>query len=72
MNKPNDHLYWRRLLTLFGLGFSLFWFFMVFWTDVFVTFDVAKVIAYLGVPATISGLGFYKYLKACEKDDDKN
>jgi hypothetical protein len=45
---------------------------MVFWTDVFVTFETAKVIAYLGVPATISGLGFYKYLEACEKDDEKN
>ena len=68
---PDDHLYNRRLIAYLGLGFSIIWFSMVFWTDVFVSFELGKIVAYLGVPATIAGLGFWKYLRAAEKDDDK-
>ena len=70
--KPDDHLYNRRLLSYAGLIFSALWFLQVFWVDaLFGNFDAAKVIAYLGVPTTIAGLGFWQYLKACEKDDEK-
>ena len=68
-NHPKDKLFNRRLMAYAGLIFSVFWFLMVFWTDVFVSFDVAKVIAYLGVPAAIAGLGYWSYLKAAQKDD---
>lgn len=70
-SKPDDKLFNRRIFAYYGLLFSIGWFLMVFWTDVFVTFDVAKVVAYLGVPATIAGLGFWEYLKAAKRSDDK-
>lgn len=66
---PDDPLFNRRLIAYAGLIFSVVWFAMVFWTDVFITFELGKVVAYLGVPATIAGLGFWKYLKAAEKGD---
>lgn len=44
---------------------------MVFWTDIFTELETAKVVAYLGVPATIAGLGFWEYLKAAKRSDEK-
>jgi len=70
-HKPDDKLFNRRLMAYGGLLFSVVWFLMVFWTDVFHGFEVAKVIAYLGVPASIATLGFWQYLKAAKKDDEK-
>ena len=69
-----DRLFNRRLMAYGGLLFSVFWFLMVFITDAWKseTFEVAKIVAYLGVPATIAGLGFWQYLKAAKKDDDND
>ncbi len=69
--KINDPLFNRRVFAYYGLAFSVLWFLMVFWTDVFVDFEVGKVMAYLGVPAAIAGLGFWEYLKAAKKGDDR-
>lgn len=73
-NKPDDRLFNRRLMAYGGLLFSVFWFLMVFLTDAWKseTFETAKIVAYLGVPASIAGLGFWQYLKAAKKDDDKD
>ena len=71
-NNSNDKLFNRRIFAYYGLIFSLVWFMMVFWVDVFVGFETGKVIAYLGVPATIAGLGFWEYLKAAQKSDEKS
>ena len=70
-NQPKDKLFNRRIFAYYGLLFSIGWFLMVFWTDVFITFEVAKVVAYLGVPATIAGLGFWEYLRAAKRSDEK-
>lgn len=70
--KKDDKLFNRRIFAYYGLLFSIGWFLMVFWTDVFVSFEVAKVVAYLGVPAAIAGLGFWEYLKAAKKSDEKD
>ena len=71
-NNSNDKLFNRRIFAYYGLIFSLVWFMMVFWTDVFVGFETGKVIAYRGVPATIAGLGFWEYLRAAKKSDEKS
>lgn len=69
---PDDHLYNRRLIAYAGLIFSAFWVLQVFWIDVlFADMDTGKVIAYLGVPPALAGLGFWKYLEACKRDDEK-
>lgn len=72
-NKPSDKLFNRRLLAYVGLVFSVFWFLMVFLTDAWKsdTFEVAKIVAYLGVPASIAGLGFWQYLSAAKRSDEK-
>ena len=70
--KPDDKMFNRRIFAYYGLIFSVFWFMMVFWTDVFSGFETAKVVAYLGVPATIAGLGFWEYLKAAKRSDEKD
>lgn len=72
-NHPDDKLFNRRLMAYGGLIFSVVWFVMVFATDAWKseTFEVAKIVAYLSVPASIAGLGFWQYLQAAKKDDDK-
>lgn len=70
----DDPLFNRRLLAYYGLIFSVYWNHLVLAAYVYlaksgVGSDPA-LIALLGVPTTIAGLGFWKYLKAAEKDDD--
>jgi len=69
--KKNDPLFNRRVFAYYGLIFSVLWFLMVFWTDVFIDLEVGKVAAYLGVPAAIAGLGFWEYLRAAKESDMK-
>lgn len=71
---PADQLYNRRLISYFSLGYSAVWFQQVLvivvmgiWMDRPV--DTSLVVALLGVPATLAGLGFYKYLQACKSND---
>lgn len=67
---PDDKLFNRRIMAYGGLIFSAFWVMQVFWVDVLLhAMETAKVIAYLGVPPTLAGLGFWQYLKAAAKDD---
>jgi hypothetical protein len=74
---PDDQLYNRRLISYFSLFFSAVWFQQVFVLVVlgmFVSQPVTApvITALLGVPASLAGLGFYKYLEACKKEDNKN
>lgn len=73
MERKDDNLFNRRCMAYGLLIFSVFWFIMVFVTDAWKseTFEVAKIIAYLGVPTTIAGLGFWQYLKAAKHEDEK-
>src|SRR5688572_10481722 len=66
-----DPLFNRRRLTYFGLAFSVYWVHLILIVYVWgpQPADPIIVTAFLGVPATLAGLGFYKYLTAAEKDD---
>lgn len=71
-HKPEDKLFNRRLMAYAGLVFSLVWFqqviILVFVGYFFeVQLSAAVVIALLGVPTTLAGLGFWQYLKAAGK-----
>ena len=71
---PEDQLYNRRLMSYLGLAFSVFWFqevlILVALGYIFkIHLDAAVVVALLGVPATLAGLGFWRYLEACKLDD---
>lgn len=72
--KPEDQLYNRRLLSYYSLAFSAIWVHevlivivvgMVFGHPM----DGAVAAALVGVPAALSGLGFWKYLEACKESD---
>lgn len=70
----DDSLFNRRLLAYYGLVFTVYWNHLVLFSYIYlaksgVGSDPA-LIALLGVPSTIAGLGFWKYLKAAEKEDD--
>ena len=67
----DDPMYNRRKLAYFGLGFSVYWVHLILVVYVFgPTPDAICITAFLGVPASLAGLGFYKYLKAAEIDDE--
>lgn len=66
-----DLLFNRRRLAFYGLGFSIYWVHLILLVYVIKSeADAASIIAFLGVPSTIAGLGFYKYLRAAEVDDE--
>lgn len=66
----DDPLFNRRRLAYFGLAFSIYWVHLILLVYVFgPTPDAVCITAFLGVPATLAGLGFYKYLRAAENDD---
>jgi len=72
--KDTDQLYNRRLLSYIGLAFSVFWFqevLIIVALGYFFDTQLAApvVVALLGVPATLAGLGFWRYLEACKHDD---
>lgn len=74
---PDDQLYNRRLISYYSLAYSAIWFQQVLVIIVFGMLleqqvDAAIVVALLGVPATLAGLGFYKYLQACKESDKAN
>ena len=72
--QPNDPLYNRRIMSYLGLGFSIIWFQEVLILIVLgyffkIELSAATVTALLTVPATLAGLGFFRYLEACKRDD---
>lgn len=76
-DKPDDKFYNRRLLTYLGIIFSVVWSIAILLIDIWFRyndgegFPTAKIIAYLGVPSTLAGLQYWRYAKACEKDDQQ-
>lgn len=73
---PGDQLYNRRLISYFSLAYSAFWFQQVLLMIIIgmvlnSPLDAATVGALLGVPASLAGLGFYKYLQAASKSEDE-
>lgn len=65
-----DGLFNRRRLAYFGLIFTVYWSHLVLLVYVFgPPPDAVSITAFLGVPSSIAGMGFYKYLKAAESDD---
>ena len=75
-SKPDDKLFNRRVLAYYGLIFSVYWVHLILAIFFILMMgekqaDATVIIAFLGVPGTLAGIGFWKYLKACEKDDDK-
>lgn len=74
--KDDDRMFNRRLLAFYGLAFSVYWshLILILWFFLMVIkreADATVVIAFIGVPGALAGLGFWKYLKAAEKDDAK-
>lgn len=74
--RRNDQLYNRRLMSYGGLIFSVLWFQQVllivaagYFFEAHITAPV--VVALLGVPATLAGLGYWRYLEACKTEDEK-
>lgn len=66
----DDPLFNRRRLAYFGLVFSIYWVHLILVVYVFGPVpDAVCITAFLSVPATLAGLGFYKYLRAAENDD---
>ena len=77
MPKPGpegDMLFNRRVLAYYGLIFSVYWNHIVLIAYVYLSVkgvgSDAALVALLGVPGTLAGLGFWKYLKAAEKEDE--
>lgn len=71
---PGDQLYNRRLLSYFSLVYSAVWFLLILALIIVgmvlkSPIDAASIAALLGVPASLAGLGFWKYLQACKHDD---
>jgi len=72
--KNDDPLYNRRIMSYLGLAFSVFWFqevLIIVALGYFFDTQLAApvVVALLGVPATLAGLGFWRYLEACKHED---
>lgn len=66
----DDPLFNRRRLAYFGLAFSIYWVHLILIVYVWgPPPDAVSITAFLSVPATLAGLGFYKYLRAAETDD---
>ena len=66
----DDTLFNRRRLAYFGLAFSIYWTHLILAVYIWgPTPDAVCITAFLGVPATLAGLGFYKYLRAAETED---
>lgn len=77
VGKEDDKMFNRRLLAYYGLVFSVYWshLILVVSTILYIMgkpMDAALGVAFLSVPGTLAGLGFWKYLKAAEKEDDKH
>jgi len=73
-HKPEDQLYNRRILTYLGLAYSAIWFqevliVLIVCAAIGAPIDGAIVAALLGVPTSLAGLGFWRYLEACKRDD---
>ncbi len=73
--KKDDQLYNRRLISYFGLIYAAIWFQEILIVILIAIFlkspiDAAVVAALLGVPTSLAGLGFYKYLQGCNMDDE--
>lgn len=74
-HKPDDQLYNRRLLSYFALAYSAVWFQQVLFVVFIAVFldralDAAIIASLLTAPASLAGLGYWKYLQA-SKDNDK-
>ena len=74
--KPEDQLYNRRLLSYYSLAFSAIWVHEILFVIVVGMWlgqpmDAGTVAALVGVPAALSGLGFWKYLEAAKASDLK-
>lgn len=74
--KPEDQLYNRRLLSYYSLAFSAIWVHEILFVIVVGMWlghpmDAGTVAALVGVPAALSGLGFWKYLEAARESDLK-
>ena len=75
-NHPDDKLYNRRLMAYSGLFFSVVWFVSCFCAIVVLAYtgkslEPATAASLLTVPAALAGLGFWGYLGAAKKDDEK-
>lgn len=71
----NDHMYNRRILAYWSIGFTLYWSHLILAVYVFALYraqasDAAIIAAFLAVPGTIAGMNVWKYLIAAEKDDE--
>lgn len=74
--KPEDQLYNRRLLSYYSLAFSAIWVHEILLVIIIgmalgFPMDAGTVAALVGVPAALSGLGFWKYLEAAKATDLK-
>lgn len=70
-----DHMYNRRLLAYWSIGFTVYWSHLILAVYVFALYkaqasDAAIISAFLAVPGTIAGMNVWKYLRAAEKDDE--
>lgn len=69
-----DGLFNRRILAYYGLVFTVYWVHLVLAAYIYLAINGvgsdAALVALLGVPGTIAGIGFWKYLKASEKEDE--
>jgi len=73
--KCDDKLFNRRLLAYYGLLFTVYWSHLILLVYVVLAFkhgqaDAVIIAAFLGVPGTLAGIGFWKYLQASEKSDE--
>lgn len=73
---PGDQLYNRRLISYFALVYSAVWFQQVLIIIIVAlvldrTIDSAVIAALLGVPTSLAGLGVWKYLQACKRNDEQ-
>lgn len=72
-HKKDDPLYNRRTLTWLAFYYNILWALLVLVMDVNSTsLDAAKVVAYLAVPGGIFAVFSIGYVKAANKDDEKN
>ena len=69
-----DGLFNRRRLAFWGIAFSVYWVHVILLVHVFTIYkaqasDAVIITAFLAVPTSLAGLGFFKYLRAAENDD---
>ena len=62
----------RRRLAYGCTIFAVFWFMQLIWLDALVTFDTAKVVAYLSVPGALLGLPVFRYLRDASRNNRRS